>query len=381
MSFSGNVEKKSHEGGLLVAFEGRAPRLGAMIRVVGGKSLGRVNTVIGAVDRALIHIHPMHSEVDAASAIGSPVEIAPNERRQRDDRRGGYERRDRRDSGGYQRNDRRGRDSGRGHQSGGRGHQSGGQRYERRDDRSGGDRGNRGGDWTCPKCKNSNFAFRTECNRCDAKKPEGAGDRSDGGRGRDGGRGHGRKDRGGQGGDRGGYRSSDRGGRDGGRSEKRGNDRGGDWHCPKCNNSNFAFRTECNRCDAKKPEGGGSRGGNRGGGSRSDYRGKDRAAGDRRGGDSRGGNRGGGGRSNYRGKDRAAGDRRGGDSRGGNRGGDSRGNYRRDDRSGDGPRGGDRGGFQPRSDRSGPSRGRSPGSRNRPRRSGFRGSNKGKDKS
>ena len=329
MSFSGNVEKKSHEGGLLVAFEGRAPRLGAMIRVVGGKSLGRVNTVIGAVDRALIHIHPMHSEVDAASAIGSPVEIAPNERRQRDDRRGGYERRDRRDSGGYQRNDRRGRDSGRGHQSGGRGHQSGGQRYERRDDRSGGDRGNRGGDWTCPKCKNSNFAFRTECNRCDVKKPEGAGDRSDGGGGYRGDRGHGRKDRGGQGGDRGGYRSSDRGGRDGGRSEKRGNDRGGDWHCPKCNNSNFAFRTECNRCDAKKPEGGGSRGGNRGGGSRSDYRGKDRAAGDRRGGDSRGGNR---------------------------------------------------GGFQPRSDRSGPSRGRAPGSRNRPRRSGFRGSNKGKDK-
>lgn len=319
MSFSGNVEKKSHEGGLLVAFEGRAPRLGAMIRVVGGKSLGRVNTVIGAVDRALIHIHPLDSEIDAASAVGSPVEIAP-----REDRRGGYERRDRRDSGGYQRNDRRGRD-------GGRGHQSGGQRYERRDDRSGRDQGNRGGDWTCPKCKNSNFAFRTECNRCDAKKPEGAGDRSDGGGGYRGDRGHGQKDRGGQRGDRGGYRS-DRGGRDGGRSEKRGNDRGGDWHCPKCNNSNFAFRTECNRCDAKKPEGGGGRshgGDRRGGGSRSDYRGKDRAAGDRRGGDSRGGNR---------------------------------------------------GGFQPRSDRSGPSRGRAPGSRNRPRRSGFRGSNKGKDK-
>ena len=342
MSFSGNVEKKSHEGGLLVAFEGRAPRLGAMIRVVGGKSLGRVNTVIGAVDRALIHIHPLDSEVDAASAVGSPVEIAP-----REDRRGGYERRDRRDSGGYQRNDRRGRD-------GGRGHQSGGQRYERRDDRSGRDQGNRGGDWTCPKCKNSNFAFRTECNRCDAKKPEGAGDRSDGGGGYRGDSGHGRKDRGGQRGDRGGYRS-DRGGRDGGRSEKRGNDRGGDWHCPKCNNSNFAFRTECNRCDAKKPEGGGGRS----------------HGGDRRGGGSR---------SDYRGKDRAAGDRRGGDSRGGNRGGDSRGNYRGDDRRGDGPRGGDRGGFQPRSDRSGPSRGRAPGSQNRPRRSGFRGSNKGKDK-
>jgi len=48
MSFSGTVEKESYEGGLMVAFEGRAPRLGATLRVIGGKSIGRVNTVIGS---------------------------------------------------------------------------------------------------------------------------------------------------------------------------------------------------------------------------------------------------------------------------------------------------------------------------------------------
>ena len=40
MSFSGTVEKESYEGGLMVAFEGRAPRLGATLRVIGGKPIG-----------------------------------------------------------------------------------------------------------------------------------------------------------------------------------------------------------------------------------------------------------------------------------------------------------------------------------------------------
>ena len=86
MSFSGTVEKESHEGGLMVAFEGRAPRLGATLRVIGGMPIGRVNTVIGAVDRALIHIHPLAEGIEASSAVGSPVEIAPRERRERSDR-------------------------------------------------------------------------------------------------------------------------------------------------------------------------------------------------------------------------------------------------------------------------------------------------------
>ena len=29
--------------------------------------------------------------------------------------------------------------------------------------------------------------------------------------------------------------------------------RKGDWYCPKCNNLNFAFRINCNRCKMPKP--------------------------------------------------------------------------------------------------------------------------------
>ena len=58
MSFSGRVDKQSHNGGLLVSFEGRPPRLGANIRITGGKILGKVETVIGPVDDGLIHLYP-----------------------------------------------------------------------------------------------------------------------------------------------------------------------------------------------------------------------------------------------------------------------------------------------------------------------------------
>ncbi|PIC45164.1 hypothetical protein B9Z55_005279 [Caenorhabditis nigoni] len=110
-----------------------------------------------------------------------------------------------------------------------------------------------------------------------------------GGRGGyDGGRGGGGGFRGGdRGGDRGGFRGGDRGGfRGGDRGGFRGGDRGGfrggrggggnanmeqrknDWPCDQCGNSNFAFRRECNQCQAPRPDGGPSGGGGdrRGGG-------------------------------------------------------------------------------------------------------------------
>ncbi len=44
-------------------------------------------------------------------------------------------------------------------------------RFDRSNDRRGGDRDQRGGgDWTCPQCSNSNFSFRMECNRCSAPR-------------------------------------------------------------------------------------------------------------------------------------------------------------------------------------------------------------------
>ncbi len=66
-------------GGLLVDFQGRPPRLGARIRISGGKIIGRVDTVIGPVGSALIHVHPLYDGIDARASVGSPVEIAPRE--------------------------------------------------------------------------------------------------------------------------------------------------------------------------------------------------------------------------------------------------------------------------------------------------------------
>jgi predicted nucleic-acid-binding Zn-ribbon protein/rRNA processing protein Gar1 len=221
MSFSGRVSRESHEGGLLVSFEGRAPRLGAGIRVVGGKTLGRVETVLGPSDEPLIHVHPLNGGVEAGSAIGSPVEIAPrgrvNQSRQ-DWRTGESKFRRGRDSrpGSRQGNDQRGRDR-----------------------KFGGDRGSnmKPGDWSCPKCKNHNYANKKVCNRtgCEEPKPRGGG-----GRGRD----------------SRGYRSNNSGG------FNNSNMKPGDWSCPKCKNHNFSNKKVCNRtgCEEPKPRGGGGRG-------------------------------------------------------------------------------------------------------------------------
>merc|ERR1719464_1479075 len=92
--------------------------------------------------------------------------------------------------------------------------------------------------------------------------PRGGGGGFGGGRGggdRDGGRGGGRG--GGFGGGRGG------GGRGGG-DQANFSGRPGDWQCSilDCGNTNFAWRNECNKCQAPKPEGAGGDSGGRGGG-------------------------------------------------------------------------------------------------------------------
>ena len=107
MSFSGRVDRESHLGGLLVDFEGRPPRLGARIRISGGKILGRVDTVIGPIGSALIHVHPLYDGIDARASLGSPVEIAPRES-------GRQGRPKRRHSGGSYRDNKGGGNRGRG---------------------------------------------------------------------------------------------------------------------------------------------------------------------------------------------------------------------------------------------------------------------------
>ena len=190
MAFDAHIREISHEGGMLAPFTGDAPRLGQVMQLPGGKWVGKVETVIGEVSAAVVHITPFR-DVEVELLIGQPVEIAPPKERQRD--------------------------------------------HGRRDDRSGIPM--KEGDWTCPKCQNHNFAWRDNCNRCDAPKSGGGGggDRRDnrGGDRRGGGggyRGGGNRDN--RGGDRRDNRGGDRRGggggyRDGGNRDNRGGDRRG----------------------------------------------------------------------------------------------------------------------------------------------------------
>ena len=129
MSFSGRVDRESHMGGLLVGFEGRPPRLGARIRVSGGKILGRVDTVIGPIGSALIHVHPLYDGIDATASVGSPVEIAPREQPSQRRSRGRHPGRNFRERGGNRGGGNRGRGPG----------GQGGRNF--RDNKGGGNRG------------------------------------------------------------------------------------------------------------------------------------------------------------------------------------------------------------------------------------------------
>ena len=136
MSFSGRVDRESHEGGLLISFEGRPPRLGARMRVRGGKILGKVETVLGPIESPLIHVHPLYDGIDVRASVGSPVEIAPRENSRKSRPRGNFGRGNRNNkgprgkSGGRGRHDsrdsKRGGNSGRGnnhYRRGGKGKQ------------------------------------------------------------------------------------------------------------------------------------------------------------------------------------------------------------------------------------------------------------------
>ena len=135
--FSGTVESKSHEGGLLVHFDGASPALNAiMIRSDDGSYIGKVDGVIGSTDHPLAHIAHIDRSLDMDALIGVTVSVRPKKPREerndrRDDRRQGG-----RDNRGF-RNDRR--DDRR---QGGRDNR--GPRNDRRDDRRQGGRDNRG---------------------------------------------------------------------------------------------------------------------------------------------------------------------------------------------------------------------------------------------
>ena len=275
--FSGTIDSMSHEGGLLLSFGGSSPALDSIIvRASDGVYIGKIDGVLGNTESPMAHVGHIDRKLDLNSLVGEEVTIrAKKPREERYPSPRDRDSRDRRDGGrgNFDRDsrDRRGGDR----RNGGRGNF---------------DRGSRGrndsndGDWDCPKCNNSNFARRTECNRCGEPR-SGGGGRRDGGR-RDGGRGN--FDRGSRDRRDGGRRDGGRGNFDRGSRDRR--DSGStfahnDWDCSKCNNSNFSFRRECNRCGEPRSGGGGDR--------RDRGRGNfDRGSRDRRGGDRRDGGRG-----------------------------------------------------------------------------------------
>ena len=270
--FRGVIDRTSHEGGLLLTFTGSSPALGSIIvREEDGQYIGKIDAVIGSTDAPLAHVAHLDRKQVVDSFIGADVIIrAKKEREERPSR----DERPRRDAGSIDRRDnRRGRDS-------------------QKDD------------WVCAACNNVNFAWRTECNSCGKAKDGNVKAYKSSGRANN--------------------RSNQR--RERPRQETHGQN---DWECPACNNINFSFRTECNRCGKPKP---GGQGNNRSRGGRdSDRRGGFR--GNRDGGRSFGGNRRG------RDSDRRGGSRDGGRNFGGNRG-------ERDS----GRRGGSRGGRDERRD-------------------------------
>ena len=232
--FSGTVEAMSHEGGLLLSFGGSSPALDSIIvKASDGVYIGKIDGVLGNTEAPIAHVGHIDRKLNLESLIGEEVTIRakkPREERRVNPRENRNNRNDRRDF--------RQRDN---------------SRFERNSNF--GNRNDGSGDWDCPKCNNSNFARRTECNRCG--EPRSGGGRRDSRDRRDSGRrdfGRGRSD------------SRDRrdyGRRDSGNNRQRDGRRNSgktfadnDWDCPKCKNSNFSFRTECNRCGEPRSKGG-----------------------------------------------------------------------------------------------------------------------------
>ena len=112
MTFSGRVTEISHMGGLLISFEGRSPNLGDVLRINGGKILGRVDTVLGPVDSGFVHVHPVYNNIDVKRAVGSPVEIAPKKARGPRNQKGAAKRHGRRGAHNDRRSGRRSNISG-----------------------------------------------------------------------------------------------------------------------------------------------------------------------------------------------------------------------------------------------------------------------------
>ena len=240
--FKAIIDSKSHEGGLLARFTGSSPALGSIIvRVDDGGYIGKIDAVLGNTDSPIAHIAHLDRKINPDSFLGCEAQIRPKGLKQDDESKPRNDRynKDRRDN--RRNNDSYRRDSGRGNfrdrDSSRRVRKSNFRDRGRRD--SG--RGNfRDRDSNRRDSGRGNFRDR-DSNRRDSRR--------DNFRDRDSNRRDSRRDN---------FRDRDSRNRSGGREKKIFADN--DWTCTKCNNSNFSFRKECNRCG--EPKSGNSEGGN-----------------------------------------------------------------------------------------------------------------------
>ena len=168
--FQGKVSRTSHDGGLLVEYSGSSPALNTVMVNSRGDYVGKVKGVIGNLKQSYVHLHNLERSIDPGTLIGEKITIRPARERREERNRGtgpSQTRNKFRDRNAP--NERRsGRQTRSDHQE---------RRNHRRDDRRGkqnnrNSKNHNNNDWICMKCKNVNFSFRKECNKCGLPKKD-----------------------------------------------------------------------------------------------------------------------------------------------------------------------------------------------------------------
>ena len=149
MTVKGRVVSLSHLGGLLAEFKDRAPGLGWEVRIEGGRTIGKVDSVIGGLENALIHV-TLSEKINPSSAIGAPLEIARRSRNYNKKKKGASKGEGLRKDGSRAKNMRN--------------ENSGDRKRRKRND------GKMLPTWVCVKCRSMN-SRTSKCSKCGSPRP------------------------------------------------------------------------------------------------------------------------------------------------------------------------------------------------------------------
>ncbi|MEC9162069.1 MAG: hypothetical protein VX919_04680, partial [Candidatus Thermoplasmatota archaeon] len=73
--FDGTVERRSHEGGLLVPFTGPSPALGSVLVDADGQYVGKVDGVLGTTEAPIVHVAHLDRNRSIEDTIGVKLSI------------------------------------------------------------------------------------------------------------------------------------------------------------------------------------------------------------------------------------------------------------------------------------------------------------------